>query len=186
MSHPAGLLVLMIPFIAEAELVQPESFEMYAMTSHGFWIGLLAFFIGFLCVHSGQVFWTTVTKWRWLLLVLAASLYTLRFLEGQFNAPYYLKSIESNLWIFALFGFGHRYLNKPSKALNYLSQSAYPIYIIHMVILYMASWLIFPLEISAILKYLLVTAFTFIGCFGIYEFVLKRIKFVRPLFGLKV
>jgi peptidoglycan/LPS O-acetylase OafA/YrhL len=185
MSNPVGLLILMIPFIVEAELVQPESFETYAMNAHGFWIGMIAFLTGFLCVYGGQAFWNTVTKWRWLMLAIAATLYALRFIEGEFNAPYYLKSIESNLWIFTVFGFGHRYLNKPSKALSYLSQSAYPIYIIHMVFLYLASWLIFPLDIPALLKFTLVTAFTFIGCFVVYEFVLRRIKLVRPLFGVK-
>ena len=50
MSNPVGLLLLMIPFIVEAELVQPESFETYAMNTHGFWIGMLAFLTGFLCV----------------------------------------------------------------------------------------------------------------------------------------
>jgi glucan biosynthesis protein C len=184
MGNPLGLLLVMIPFIAEAELVQPESFEIYAMNAHGFWIGMLAFLTGFLCVYSGQ-FWSTVTQWRWVLLVLAATLYALRLMEGSFNAPYYLKSIESNLWIFTVFGFGHRYLNKSSQALTYLSQSAYPIYILHMVFLYLASWLLFPLEIAAFLKFILVILFTFIGCFVTYEFVLKRIKWLRPLFGLK-
>jgi len=139
-----------------------------------------------LCVYSGQAFWSTVTKWRWLLLAAAARLYALRFLEGEFNAPSYLKSIESNLWIFTAFGFAHKYLNKPSKTLSYLSQAAYPIYIIHMVVLYLASWLIFPIEVPAFLKLMLVTAFTFIGCFFLYEFVLRRIKFLRSLFGLKL
>jgi peptidoglycan/LPS O-acetylase OafA/YrhL len=185
MSNPLGLLLVMLPFIAEAELVRPESFEIYAMNAHGFWIGMLAFLAGFLCVYSGQAFWSTVTKWRWVLLTLAAALYASRFMEGNFNAPYYLKSIESNLWIFTVFGFGHRYLNKPSQVLTYLSQAAYPVYILHMVFLYLASWLLFPLELPAALKLTLVIAFTFIGCFAAYEFVVRRIRFVRPLFGLK-
>jgi glucan biosynthesis protein C len=185
LHHPLGLLILMIPFIAEAELVQPESFETYAMNAHGFWIGMLAFLTGFLCVYSGQVFWSTVTKWRWMLLALAAILYTLRLFEGEFNAPYYLKSIESNLWIFTVFGFGHKHLNKPSKALSYLSPSAYPIYILHMVFLYLSSWLLFPLDLPPFLKFALVGLFTFAGCFLTYEFILRRIKFLRPLFGLK-
>jgi hypothetical protein len=147
---------------------------------------MLAFLTGFLCVYSGRAFWSTVTNWRWWLLAFATTLYAVRFLEGEFNAPYYLKSIESNLWIFTIFGFGHKYLNKPSKTLSYLSQSAYPIYIIHMVFLYLASWLIFPLDIPAFLKFSLVIAFTFTGCFVTYEFVLRRIKLVRPLFGLKL
>lgn len=186
LSHPAGLLLLMIPFVAEAELVHPDSFEYYAMNAHGFWIGMLAFLTGFLCVYSGQAFWSTVTRWRWLMLAIAATLYTLRLLEGEFIAPLYLKSIESNLWIFTVFGFGHRYLNKPSGALTYLSQSAYPIYILHMIFLYLASWLLFPLDMLAPFKLALVILLTFIGCFAAYELVVRRIRFVRPLFGLKV
>ena len=186
MSNPIGLLILMVPFIVEAELVKPESFEYYAMNAHGFWLGMIAFLTGFLCVYSGRTFWSTVTKWRWLLFTIAAALYVLRLLEGEFNAPYYLKSIESNLWIFTLFGFGYKHLNKPSRTLRYLSQSAYPIYIIHMVMLYLASWLIFPLDITAFSKFTLVTTFTFVGCFILYELVLRRIKLLRPLFGLKL
>jgi peptidoglycan/LPS O-acetylase OafA/YrhL len=186
LSHPAGLLLLMIPFVAEAELLHPDSFEYYAMNAHGFWIGMLAFLTGFLCVYSGQAFWSTVTRWRWLMLAIAATLYTLRLLEGEFIAPLYLKSIESNLWIFTVFGFGHRYLNKPSGALTYLSQSAYPIYILHMIFLYLASWLLFPMDMPAPFKLALVILLTFIGCFAAYELVVRRIRFVRPLFGLKV
>lgn len=186
MGNPAGLLVITLPFIVEAELVKPESFEYYAMNSHGFWLGMIAFLIGFLSVYSGQSFWDNVTKWRWFLLVIAATLYGFRLYEGSFNAPYYLKAIESNFWIFTAFGFGHRYLNKPSKTLSYLSQAAYPFYIIHMALLYLASWMMFPLDLPAALKLTLVIAFTFIGCFVVYEFVIRRIKIIRPLFGLKL
>ncbi len=185
LGHPAGLLVIIIPFIVEAELVNPESFEYYAMNAHGFWLGMIAFVTGFLCVYSGQSFWKNVTKWRWVILLIAIGLFTLRFLDGEFNAPFYLKAIESNLWIFSVFGFGHRYLNKPSSTLSYLSQAAYPIYIIHMAFLYLASWLIFPLVIATILKLMLVIVFTFIGCFFTYEFVVRRVKWIRPFFGLK-
>jgi peptidoglycan/LPS O-acetylase OafA/YrhL len=185
LGNPLGLLILFIPFIAEAMLVNPESFEYYAMNAHGFWLGMVAFLVGFCCVYSGKAFWNNVTKWRWILLGIAATLYTFRLLEGEFNAPLYLKSIESNLWIFTVFGFGYRYLNKPSNILTYLSKAAYPVYILHMVFLYLGSWLLFPLEIAGIYKFILVTIFTLIGCFVTYEFIVKRISILRLLFGLK-
>jgi peptidoglycan/LPS O-acetylase OafA/YrhL len=186
LGHPVGLLVIIVPFIAEAELVNPESFEYYAMNAHGFWLGMIAFLTGFLCVYSGQPFWDNVTKWRWPLLAIATTLFTLRVFEGQFNAPYYLKAVESNFWIFTALGFSHRYLNRPSKTLAYLSQAAYPVYILHMLFLFLASWLLFPMDLPVLLKLALVIAITFTGCFVAYEFVVKRIKLVRPLFGLKI
>jgi hypothetical protein len=185
LSHPSGLLILMIPFIAEAEFVPKESFELYAMTWHGFWIGLVAFVIGFLCVASGMAFWKTVTKWRWLLLGVAVALYLIRLLLYDLNSPEYLKAIESNFWIFTVFGFGHRYLNKPGKALRYLSSAAYPVYIIHMVFLYLGSVFLFEIDIAAIYKFILLFVFTMGGCMLTYEFIISRVKFLKPLFGLK-
>ncbi len=184
-STPLGLLLTVIPFVLGSVLVNPEAYELYAMTLHGFVLGLLAFLIGFCFVISGDTFWNMVLKWKWLFLFIAIILYSVRLVIFELKAPNYLMSIESCNWIFAVFGFAYKYLNHPSKILSYLSQAAYPIYIIHMVFLYLGSFLIFPLEIPSILKFIFVIAFTSIGCFVFYEFVIKRIGFLRPLFGLK-
>jgi hypothetical protein len=94
-------------------------------------------------------------------------------------------AIESNMWIFAVFGFAYKYLNHPSKTLAYLSQGAYPIYIIHMIFLYLGSFLIIPLDIKTILKFILITSFTGIACYVCYDLIIKRMGLLRPLFGLK-
>lgn len=185
LSNPVGLIIIMIPFIAEAELVKPEAFELYAMTSHGFWLGMVAFVAGFLCVYSGIAFWKTVTKWRWLLMGLAALLYAIRLIEFELKSPDYLMAIESNLWIFTVFGFGHKYLNRPSKTLEYLSTAAYPVYILHMVFLYLASLLFFEMDIEVHLKLFLVIVFTFMSTFAFYELFIRRFKIMKPFFGLK-
>ncbi len=184
-SKPWGLLVVMAAFVLEALLLRPEIYETYAMNLHGFILGLLAFLFGFLFIYSGDVFWTTMRKWRWPTLSLALGLFLLRYIEFQLKAPNYLLSMESNLWIFAAFGFANKYLTRPSKALSYLTQAAYPVYIIHMVFLYLGSFLVFPLDISPLLQFIFVVAFTFTGCFVLYELVIRRVKFLRPLFGLK-
>lgn len=185
-SNPFGLLLITVPFMTEAVLVNPEAFELYAMTFHGFWLGLLAFLMGFCCVYSGEAFWKTVLKWRWLFFVIGFSLYLFRLMIFDLKGPNFLMAFESNMWIFTVFGFGYKYLNRPSKALNYLSQAAYPIYIIHMVFLYLGSLWFFPLELAPALKFILTSLFTALGCFLTYEFVIRRVNVIRPLFGLKV
>jgi len=185
LGTPLGLLSMIAVFVLEAMLIKPETFETYSMTLHGFLLGMLAFLFGFIVVHAGDAFWLTVKKWRWLLLLLAAALFSFRYIEFELLAPNYLKAIESNLWIFAVFGFGYKYLNHPGKVLSYLSQAAYPVYILHMLVLYVGSYLMIPLGIPALLKLFLVMAFTFIGAFAIYEFILRRVRFLRPLFGVK-
>ena len=184
-KNPLGLLLIVASFILEAVLVKPETYEMYSMTLHGFLIGLLAFLFGFCCILSGNAFWQTLLKWRWLLLSLAVILFLVRLIEFQLKAPNYLIAIESNIWIFTVFGFAYKYLNHPSKTLSYLSQGAYPIYIIHMAFLYLVSYIIMPLNFLVVLKFTLIVALTFTGSFITYDLLIKRINFLRPLFGIK-
>lgn len=183
-SHPLGLLVIVIAFLVEAVLVQPETYELYALTWHGFFLGLLAFLFGFMIIHSGPKIWQTIEKWRWVFILLAFILFVFRFTQFELKAPNFMMAIESCIWIFAVFSFGFKHLNHPSAALNYLSQSAYPVYIIHMVFLYLSSVLILPLDIPTTAKFILIVIATFSGCFALYEFI-RRIRVLRPLFGLK-
>ncbi|GAB7087487.1 hypothetical protein JCM15579A_15910 [Marinifilum fragile] len=175
----------MIPFVFESVLINPNPFEMYAMTLHGFILGFLAFFFGFVFILAGETLRRTLIKWKWHFLILALGLYTVRLVVFQLQSPNYLMAIESNIWVFTVFGFAFQYLNKANKLLTYLSEAAYPVYIIHMVMLYGASYLILPLQMPAFLNFVIINLITFIGCFALYELVIKRSIILRPLFGLK-
>jgi len=185
LGTPLGLIPVFTAFVAEALLINPRPYELYAVTWHGFFLGLLAFFCGFCFVLSGRPFWEMILKWRWLFLLTAVALYVFRITQLQQFAPGYLLAIESVCWIISVFAFAFKYLNRPSRALNYLSQAAYPVYILHMIFLYIGSWLIFPLAIPAPVQFILVLAFTFVGCSAVYELIVRRVNIIRPLFGLK-
>jgi hypothetical protein len=185
LKRPYFLYLFMIPFVLEAELVNPEYFSLYVGTGHGFLIGMLAFFFGFLFIAIGDVFWNAVEKTKNASLMIAFALYLIRLFYFELNAPNFLTSIESMNWIFAVFGFGYKYLNKPGKILTYLSQAAYPVYIIHMIFLFLASFIFLPLNLPLELNLILILLFTFFGCFVTYDFIIKRIGFLRPFFGLK-
>jgi len=185
MSYAVGPLSVTVFFVLEIVLVKPQLFELYAQTWHGFFLGLVAFLFGFLFVYSGTNFWQTVAKWKWLYLAMAAILFALRYTGFEPETIYYLKALESNCWIFTVFGLGYQYLNRPSATLKYLSQAAYPVYIIHMFVLYVGALIILPLAMPPFLKFLAITFFTFIVCFLVYELILRRINILRPLFGLK-
>ncbi len=185
LSSPLGLVAVIAAFVAEVLLIDPAIYELYAMTWHGFFLGLLAFLSGFLFVLSGSSFLNMLLKWWWLFLAVAISLYARRMLPFQMTAPDVLLAIESNCWIFSVFAFGYRYLNHSGKVLRYLSKAAYPVYMVHMIFLFLASLLLFPPDIEVHLKFILVLAFTVSGSFAFYEFIIKRVNFIRPLFGLK-
>ncbi len=185
MRTPLGHLPVLAAFMSEAWILDPRPFEMYAMTWHGFFLGLLAFFFGFCYVLAGRSFWDMVLKWRWMFLVLAVVFYVFRLVHFQSFAPNLLLAIESHCWILSVLAFGHKYLNRPGRTLSYLSRAAYPVYIVHMVVLYLGATIIFPLHISIPLKFVLLLAFTLVGCFALYELVIRRVNVIRPLFGLK-
>jgi peptidoglycan/LPS O-acetylase OafA/YrhL len=185
MSYAVGPLMISFFFVLEILLMKQQLFELYAQTWHGFFIGFIAFFLGFLLVYSGVSFWQTVSKWKWLYLGLAVILFSLRLFVVESIAIYWLKGIESNCWILAVFGLGYQYLNKPSKLLSYLSEAAYPVYIIHMFVLYAAAYFILPLKIHPFLQFIAITGITFLGCFILFELLIKRIPVLRPFFGLK-
>ena len=184
-AHPLGLLLIMLPFVAEAVIVNPLSFETYAMTWHGFYLGFLAFFFGFTFVYAGPALWHTIVRWRFILILLALGLYGYRLLFLELRSPNWLMSVESCLWIFSVMAFGHKHLNKNSQSLKYLSEAAYPVYILHMAFLYLAAWLVFPLDINVWLKFALSILITGAGCMLTYELLVKRVGLLRLLLGLK-
>jgi peptidoglycan/LPS O-acetylase OafA/YrhL len=184
-QNPLGLLLVNVLFIVEVMALQPKPFAMYAETWHGFSLGLLAFFFGFLFMYVGKAFWKNVLQWRWLYAGIATILFTIRFVVYATEGPGYLTVIESNCWIFAVFGFCHKYLKKPSKALTYLTKAAYPVYIIHMLVLYLAAMYILPFHLPAMVSFAIITVLTFAGCYLLYELFIRRVAIVRPFFGLK-
>lgn len=182
---PTGLLIVFAFFTIEVVLVKPQPYEFYVMNLHGFSLGLLAFLFGFCFMYSGNSFWEMIVKWRWLFLVIGASLFTFRMYELQQNMSVtsYLLPTESICWILCMFAFGKRHLNKPSKSLRYLSQAAYPVYVLHMIFLYLGSTFIFKLELVAPIQFFFTLIFTFICCYATFE-IIRRIKVLRFLFGL--
>ena len=142
---------------------------------------------GFFFVSLKDVFWRAVEGVRRGALVVAFLLYLVRLFVFQLEeGPSVLTAFESLSWMLAIFGYASLYLNKPSQKLAYFSAAAYPVYIVHMPLQYFFSCYIIPLSLPAAMKLLLLLVLTFGGSLVLYEFALKRIKWVRPLFGLKL
>ncbi len=182
---PISLIIIISLFIAETVIIKPPIYEMYAYTSHGFFLGLIAFLSGFLFMLGGAQFWKTLQKWKWIFFLTAIMLFFARTNHWFMQPNNILLAIESNCWIFSILSLSHNYLNKKSKLLTYLKEAAYPVYIIHMIFLYLGSALVFPLHLGALAKFLLLLSFTFIGSLSFYEIIIRRIKVIRPFFGLK-
>ncbi|HYG39084.1 MAG TPA: acyltransferase family protein, partial [Cytophagales bacterium] len=108
LMNPLGLILVVAAFVVEVLVIDPRPYELYAMTWHGFFLGLIAFFFGFCFVLSGEGFLKMLLRWKWLFLFLAIVQFSLRLVLYQM-APGYLLAIESVWWILSVFAFGYKY-----------------------------------------------------------------------------
>jgi glucans biosynthesis protein C len=183
-SHPVSILLIVLLLIGEVVLIQPVIYELYANTYHGFLLGFLCFLFGFCISLAGSSFTKMISKWKWLLLLAAIALYGWRVVLNNATEFKIFIPVESTCWILSIFAFAYQHLNRPSKVLSYLSKAAYPIYIMHMLLLFAASLLILPMQVSVFIKFPLLVLFTLTGSGIFYEFVLKRIRLLRFLTGI--
>ena len=181
---PIIFLAVIICFVLETIIVNPAIYEVYASTTHGFFLGWLAFIIGCLFGISGEGFWNNLLKFRWIFMLLAILFFIARInnyvtFPNKINLP-----IETCLWIYTIFSFARQYLNTPHRMLTYFSKAAYPIYILHMVFLGLLCSLVLPLQMNAQIKFCIVLTGTIVGSLICYE-IIRRIKYIRILFGIK-
>ena len=195
-SKRTGLFWFLIPLYLFESLVEPFFEVTHALIGDWFAIAFYStlFFYGFVLMVVKDVFWETVTEHRRFYLICAVlgfSLYlalimnfedsiTVHFTEA------FLKVFNLWAWILVLFGYAAKYWNKPSKALTYSNEAVYPFYILHQTLTVISGYFIMDLNWGFLPKFLILVVATFGGSWVIYEFCIRRWKWVRPFFGLKL
>ena len=184
---PLGLYLFALPIMIEAWIVNPQYFSLYVDTVHGWLLGLLCFFLGFIFICTRDEFWPAVRETRFFSLALAVSLFLVRLLVFELQEePKWLTGLESYSWMLAIIGFAAVYLNSASRGLTYLSEAVYPVYIVHLPVQFTVTYFLFPLTMPAYIKLTLLLLGTFGGSLLLFELVLKRLGWFRPLFGMKL
>ncbi|RYZ08513.1 MAG: acyltransferase [Comamonadaceae bacterium] len=90
------------------------------------------------------------------------------------------------LWtvIAAILGHAHRYLNRPWRWLAWANDSVYPWYILHQTLIIVAVVALAPLHLGPVLEAVLLVAMTVLGCWVLTSGLIRRVRWLRPLFGL--
>jgi len=194
-SGPLSIFLLMIPMYFPQTFLYPS--YPHSLLLIGDWWALsyffLYFFYGFVLVSAGESFFSTALRYRNPYLV-ASLIITVIYLAFKLryentDIAYYLepflKVLNTWCWLLVFFGFAKAYLSKSSRLLSYANQAVYPFYILHQTVIvligvYMKDW-----NMGFAGKYLILFTGTFVGCLVLYEFVIRRVKWLRPLFGLK-
>jgi glucans biosynthesis protein C len=191
-KFPPALILFAIPVMIEAWWMDPAIYQFFALTWHGFAIGLICFFFGFSFAAMGERFWKSMEFMRFPFFLFAVGLYVIRVFmsDGEGEAtkewanPRY--GLETMCWILAWLGLASRYLRSPSPRLSYLNQAVFPVYILHMPVQNAVCNFILPTVFPPAVKLVLVLFFTLVICFAIYELIIRRITPLRPLFGMNL
>jgi len=188
LKHRLGIFSLALITGLEGVLFSPHDYVNYAMNIHGFMLGLICFFLGFILVSMKHDFWPIITNTRSIALFLACIFCMIRFYfvftMVDYDGPKFVIGFESMCWMLAVFGYGSIYLNHQSKALTYLKNAVYPVYILHMPLQFLLSYLIMPIKLPLLLKLSFLIIGTLFCSIFLYEIII-RINWIRPIFGLK-
>ena len=88
--------------------------------------------------------------------------------------------------IVAIFSLGQRYLNKSGAVLSWLTPAVYPLYILHQTVIIVAWYWLAPMGFGPVVEPVLLVTLTFGVPLLMYEYIIRRVTFLRPLFGLKM
>ncbi len=116
---------------------------------------------GFSPIHDGEV---TIAAYLWFCVVRVANAWC---------------------WLLVCLGFAGVWLQRPGRVLSYLNDAVYPLFCLHLPIVVALAYVIVPMDLSITVKYLSITSATVVLNLGIYELLLRRVGWLRPLVGLK-
>jgi glucans biosynthesis protein C len=192
-QHGGTLFVLLLPNLFSDLMLRPfwpGNYNNLLGDWAQFTAMLLVFFWGFLLASSSSV-WPTLERNRFRLLSLAALTTFVRYLVwyGDFGFPaagleHLLGSLHGGSCILTILAFGSRHLRFTCGFLKYANQAVYPFYILHQTITVAAGFHMMSWNLSIPAKFALLVLITFGGCWFLYEFPIRRLTPLRPLFGL--
>ena len=151
------------------------------------------FFYGFL-IGRDEGFWTELRRMRAVLLGLGVVAFVALLAVREFIADdpgFILDNLRSAViylnrwtWIMAMFAWGHHLIRGPVPGLSYATKAVYPWYILHQTITVVVGYELSKLALGPVVEPILVLGATIGGCLLLYEYVIRRVPPLRPLFGL--
>lgn len=97
----------------------------------------------------------------------------------------YVQTLVAWLIALGLLGLAMRLLTVSTPVQRYLTDAAFPVFVLHGPLLTISAYYILQVPIPGIVQALLIFAITVAGAFGIYEYVVRRTPVTRFLFGAK-
>jgi hypothetical protein len=194
-----GLQWLMVlPLAASLLWLAPISYNTNGLI--GDWHGLVYYGALLLCgafLFGSPQLLAALNRQRWLSFAIGVVAYgTLYvcFFEGTVRptiadavrpAFALLSAINTMAWLFAIIGFANRHLTKRPAFLDDATEAVYPFYILHQTVTVIAVYWLLQIGAPPVAGFILAVLAAFVGTSAIYFGLVRPVRFLRPLFGLK-
>ena len=93
--------------------------------------------------------------------------------------------VHTWLWVFALVGYGKKYLNRSHTFLPYINQLIYPFYILHQTIIVILAYYVVQTPDTVFFKWIFLTLTTLLLCLFIFHLFIRPFPAIGILFGMK-
>ena len=108
------------------------------------------------------------------------------FIIVEFFSERFRKTAFAWFSIIALLSVAQRHLNTPSSTLSYLNQAVFSWYILHQTLIVMFGYWLTRQSLSFFNEFVVLTLSTYLACFLLHEYIIRRQKWLRPLFGMRL
>ncbi|TDR38732.1 peptidoglycan/LPS O-acetylase OafA/YrhL [Tahibacter aquaticus] len=193
---PALLLLPALPLLFYTVALQPH-FPERGDFIHDWYrnaVYFTVFLYGFVIArHDG--FWAEALRLRKASLAVALGLFALyTYVRHGLpdDIPYWHEALIFSLrnfyiWamLLAILGWAHALLNRPFAWLPRANEAVYPWYMLHQSLIVLIAYWLVPLKLGGLLEFALVLLGTMAGCGLLHEFLIRRVSWLRPLFGSK-
>lgn len=107
--------------------------------------------------------------------------------RGDWGTYLYLARYPINtwFWLFAIVGYGKRYLTQPFPGKSYINESIYPFYILHQTVIVIIAYFVVRSSDGIGLKYTFIVLTTLAVSMTVYHLFIRPYGAMRFLFGMK-
>lgn len=192
-----GLLLFLIPLVLVQLILRPffPAEHHWADFAYTF-----VFFVSGYILYADDRF-TQAIRRDWPLMLAAGILSTLYFVVTaaagvaiewmstpgipQFYLGWSIFSVNSWCWTLFVLYIGMRYLDFTNQWLRYGGETIMPLFVLHQPVIIVIAYFVVQWQAGITVKLLVVVLGSLLVTLGLVEFVIKRIKVLRALFGMK-
>lgn len=194
----ALLLVPVVPLVVVHAALRDRFPETHALVDDWFNHGIYftTFLYGWLLGTDAGV-WRELARLRRVSLACAVLAFVAYYVGGwhwlnDASPDWQVLLVVAVRWTYAwlalatLLGWAHAYLNRPYRWLPYATRAVYPWYVLHQSAIVAIAWFVLrPLGLGPAVESVLLVGGTVLSCFALHHFVILRVRWLQPLFGVK-